>query len=73
MPADNAGGFAALRPVALADEPVKELRGERGLMFLNGRAMVMDDLWKNGTAAKAYWLWDRWAKMSAQKANRNLL
>ena len=69
VPADNAGGFSALRPVALADEPVKELRGERGLMYLNGRAMVMDDLWKNGTAAKAYWLWDRWSKKSAQKAN----
>ena len=57
VPADNAGGFSALRPIALADEPVKELRGERGLMYLNGRSMVIDDLWKNGTAAKAYWIW----------------
>ena len=58
VPADNAGGFAALRPIALADEPVKSLYGERGLMCLNGRPVVIDDLWKNGTAAKAYWLWN---------------
>ena len=57
VPADNAGGFSALRPIALADEPVKELRGERGLMYLNGKPLVIDDLWKNGTAAKGYWLW----------------
>jgi hypothetical protein len=57
VPADNAGGFAALRPIALADEPVKSLYGERGLMYLNGKAMVIDDLWKNGTAPAAYWLW----------------
>lgn len=60
VPAENAGGFAALRPVALADEPVKSLYGERGLMYLNGKAMVIDDLWKNATAAKAYWLWADW-------------
>jgi hypothetical protein len=58
VPADNAGGFAALRPIALADEPVKSLYGKRGLMYLNDRAMVIDDLWRNGTAAKAYWLWN---------------
>ena len=58
VPAENAGGFAALRPVALADAPVKSLRAERGLMYLNGKAMVIDDLWKNGTAAAAYWLWE---------------
>ena len=57
VPAENAGGFSALRPIALADEPVKELYGEKGLMILNGKAMVIDDLWKNGTAAAAYWLW----------------
>ena len=57
VPADNAGGFAALRPIALADEPAKSLHGERGLMYLNGKAMVIDDLWKNGTASAAYWLW----------------
>ena len=58
VPAENAGGFSALRPIALADEPVKELSGEKGLMILNGKAMVIDDLWKNGTAAAAYWLWE---------------
>ena len=62
VPAENAGGFAALRPVALADEPVRELRGERGLMYLNGKPMAIDDLWKNGTAPKAYWLWMDWLK-----------
>ena len=59
VPADNAGGFAALRPIALANEPVKSLNGERGMMYLNGKAMVIDDLWKNGTAPTAYWLWRR--------------
>lgn len=49
--------ISALRPIALADEPVKFLYGERGLMYLNGKAMVIDDLWKNGTAPAAYWLW----------------
>ena len=65
VPAENAGGFAALRPVALADEPVRELRGERGLMYLNGKPMVIDDLWKNGTAPKAYWLWKDFDKITA--------
>ena len=59
LPAENAGGFSALRPIALADDPVDLLYGERGLMYLNGRPMVLDDLWRNGTAAKAYWLWER--------------
>ena len=59
LPADNAGGFSALRPIALANEPVRSLRGERGLMYLNGKAMVLDDLWRNGTAPSAYWLWER--------------
>ena len=57
-PAENAGGFAALRPIALADAPVKSLRGEKGLMFLNDKPMVIDDLWSNGTAPAAYWLWE---------------
>ena len=65
VPADNAGGFAALRPIALADEPVKSLYGERGLMYLNGKPMVIDDLWKNGTAAVAYWLWEDWRENGA--------
>ena len=59
VPADNAGGFSALRPIALADEPVKSLYGKLGLMYLNGKPMVIDDLWKNGTAAAAYWLWKK--------------
>jgi hypothetical protein len=62
VPAENAGGFAALRPIALADEPVKSLRGERGLMYVNGKAMVIDDLWKNGTSATAYVLWKKYFK-----------
>ena len=57
VPAENAGGFSALRPIALADEPVRTLEGRLGLMYVNGRAMVIDDLWKNGTAPAAYWLW----------------
>jgi hypothetical protein len=58
VPAENAGGFAALRPIAIADAPVKSLSGGKGLMYLNGEAKVIDDLWKNGTAPAAYWLWD---------------
>ena len=58
-PAENAGGFAALRPIALADAPVKSLRGEKGLMFLNDMPMVIDDLWANGTAPAAYWLHEK--------------
>ena len=58
-PAENAGGFAVLRPIAFAEEPVKELRGERGLMYVNGRPLVIEDLWKNGTAPAAYWLWEK--------------
>ena len=65
VPAENAGGFAALRPIALADGPVKELRGERGLMYLNGKPMVINDLWRNGTASKAYWLWEQSKKRTA--------
>ena len=59
VPAENAGGFAALRPIALADASVESLYGEKGLMYLNGEAKVIDDLWKNGTAPAAYWLWER--------------
>ena len=57
VPAENAGGFAVLRPVALADEPVKTLAVDRGLIVVNGRGMALDSLWRNGTAAAAYWLW----------------
>ena len=57
IPAENAGGFASLRQIALADAPVESLCGERGLMYLNGSPMAIDTLWKNGTAPAAYWLW----------------
>ena len=60
VPADNAGGFAELRPVALADGPVRSVEARLGLVFVNGRPMALDSLWKNGTAAKAYWLWRDW-------------
>ena len=70
VPADNAGGFAAMRPIALADEPAKSLHGERGLMYLNGKAMVIDDLWKNGTAPAAYWLWRQVKTVSGNEINR---
>ena len=57
VPAENAGGFDVLRPIALADEPVTSIDAEFGLVFVNSRPMVIDSLWKNGTAEKAYWLW----------------
>ena len=53
-----AGGFAELRPVALADEPVRSIESRLGLLFINGKPMALDTLWKNGTAAPAYWLWE---------------
>ena len=59
LPAENAGGFAVLRPIALADAPVKSLRGERGIVYLNEKPMPIDDLWANGTAPAAYWLWEK--------------
>ena len=62
VPADNAGGFAELRPIALADEPVRSIEARLGLVFINGRPMALDSLWRNGTAAQAYWLWDMNAK-----------
>ena len=57
LPADNAGGFAVLRPIALADEPVRSIEAKLGLVFINGKPMAIDSLWKNGTAAQVYWLW----------------
>ena len=57
VPADNAGGFEVLRPIALADEPVKTVEAKLGLVYVNGKPMALDSLWKNGTAAHAYWLW----------------
>ena len=58
VPADNAGGFAVLRPIALAAEPVRTIEARLGLVFVNGKPMALDSLWKNGTAAAAYWLWE---------------
>ena len=58
VPADNAGGFAELRPIALADGPVKSIEAKLGLVYVNGRPMALDSLWRNGTAAAAYWLWE---------------
>jgi len=28
--------------------------------------MVIDDLWKNGTSATAYWLWERQSGMESE-------
>ena len=60
VPADNAGGFAVLRPIALSDEPVRSIEARLGLVFVNGRPMALDALWRNGSAATAYWLWEQW-------------
>ena len=57
VPADNAGGFEVLRPIALASEPVRSIEARLGLVFINGKPQALDSLWKNGTAAAAYWLW----------------
>ena len=59
LPAENAGGFAALRPIVLSDEPVKTIAIDRGLIVVNGKKMVLDSLWKNGTAPAAYALWQK--------------
>ena len=58
VPADNAGGFRVLRPIALASEPVRSIEAKLGLVYVNGKPMAVDSLWKNGTAAEAYWLWE---------------
>ena len=58
VPADNAGGFAELRPIALSDGPVRSIEARLGLVFINGKPMCLDSLWRNGTAAAAYWLWE---------------
>ena len=58
VPADNAGGFKVLRPIALASEPVRSIEAKLGLVYINGRPMALDALWRNGTAAAAYWLWE---------------
>ncbi len=71
VPAENAGGFSALRPIALADAPVTSLECRRGLMYLNDTPMVIDDLWRNGTAARAYWLWEKWNGRSGVQKRGN--
>ena len=65
LPADNAGGFAALRPIALADEPVRTIEAKLGLVYVNGKPMALDSLWRNGSAAAAYWLWEQMAENAA--------
>lgn len=57
LPAENAGGFAELRPIALSDEPIRSIAVDRGLVVINGKPCALDSLWKNGTASQAYWLW----------------
>ena len=57
LPANNAGGFSVIRPIALADEPVRTIEARLGLIFINGKPMALDSLWKNGTAPVAYWIW----------------
>ena len=58
VPADNAGGFRELRPIALSREPVRSIEAKLGLVSVNGKPMALDALWRNGTAAEAYWLWE---------------
>ena len=70
VPADNAGGFAELRPIALADELVRSVEARLGLVFVNGRPMALDSLWKNGTAAKAYWLWRDWTAETSHRQGK---
>ena len=65
LPADNAGGFAVLRPIALADEPVKSIEAKLGLVYVNEKPMALDSLWRNGTAAEAYWLWEKCRTLNA--------
>ena len=67
VPAENAGGFACLRPIARADEPVTSIAVDRGLAVINGRRMALDSLWKNGTAAEAYALWRKHVRQVAAK------
>ena len=70
LPAENAGGFEVLRPIALADEPVRSIEAKLGLVYINGRPMALDRLWKNGTAAQAYWLWrDHWKRVRRDVAH----
>ena len=33
--------------------------GDPPFEVLNGKQMVIDDLWRNGTAPAAYWLWEK--------------
>lgn len=39
------------------NEQVMSIAVDRGFILVNGRRTVLDSLWRNGTAAQAYWLW----------------
>lgn len=67
VPADNAGGFGALRPIALSEVPVRKIEARDGLLYVNDKPMVLDSLWGNGTAPQAYWLWE---SVSRQRGRR---
>ena len=38
-----------------------------GLVFINGKPMALDTLWKNKTAAGAYWLWEAWRDSAGER------
>lgn len=52
-------GWASAPVTHVPGYHAKGLCGGRGLMYLNGKVGVIDDLWKNGSAASAYWLWEK--------------
>ena len=58
LPAENAGGFSVIRPIAIASEPVTKIEAKMGLVYINDQPMALDSLWKNGTASEAFWLWE---------------
>jgi len=41
----------------VADEPVRSIEARIVLVFVNCKPMALNPLWKNGTVARAYWLW----------------
>ena len=50
---------------ALADEPVKSIEAKLGLVYVNEKPMALDSFWRNGTAAEAYWLWEKCRTLNA--------
>ena len=68
-PLRNRGADRAKKPVDSSSEvdgtaQAVTLAVDRGLIVVNGRGMALDSLWRNGTAAAAYWLWrDHFARM----------